>query len=279
MDITALWEWISSVGLFILIVIVSAWLIIFIINRIVLWSFERMIVKAADKMKVEKSKRMQTVRSLLHTITGIVILFAALAVILEKLDVSIAPLLATAGVAGVALGFGAQHLIKDIISGLFILIENQFNVGDVVKIAGLAGVVEKTNLRVTVLRDLEAKVHFVPNGEITTTTNFTKEWSRALLNIGVAYKEDTDKVVEVMEEVAKEMREDPKFESKILEDLHILGVDKFDDSSVNIKVFFKTQTMEQWAVGREFRRRLKKAFDSKGIEIPFPHRTVFIREK
>lgn len=272
----AVWQWLASSGLKLLGVAVGAWLAVFLVNRLIRMITRRMIDRAANRQKVEASKRMQTAESLFQTLTLVVVLLIALLVALGELGINLAPLLATAGIAGVALGFGAQHLVKDVISGLFILLENQFNVGDVVQVAGLSGVVEKTNLRVTVLRDLEGRVHYVPNGQITTTTNYTKEWSRALLDIGVAYKEDTDEVVRVMKEVAGELEKDEVFGPKILTPLEVLGVNNFGDSAVDIRVTFKTRTMEQWAVAREFRRRLKKAFDARGIEIPFPHRTLYV---
>ena len=208
----------------------------------------------------------------------VVVLTAVLLMILKEIGIDIGPLLAGAGVVGLAVGFGGQSLVKDVIGGFFILLENHMNVGDVVEIAGKSGLVESINLRVTTLRDLEGKVHVVPNGEITTLTNMTKEWSRALVEIGVAYKEDVDMVIGILGEVAAEMREDAEYGPMMLEPLEVLGLDSFGDSSVNIKVMMKTLPIKQWAVAREFRRRVKKTFDERGIEIPFPHVTLYMGE-
>ena len=157
----------------------------------------------------------------------------------------------------------------------FILMENQVRTGDVAIINGTGGLVERIEVRTITLRDLSGVVHIFQNGKINTLSNMTKEWSAIVFDIGVAYKEDTDKVVEVIKEVAAELQEDPEFKSKILEPIEVMGVDQFADSSVVIKARIKTKPITQWAVGREYRRRLKKAFDSKNIEIPFPHTTVF----
>jgi small conductance mechanosensitive channel len=208
----------------------------------------------------------------------VVIYLAAAMMIITECGVNIGPLLAGAGIAGVAIGFGAQSLVKDVISGFFLLMENQIRVGDVANIAGISGLVEAINLRTTRLRDLEGRVHIIPNGEIAVATNFTRDWSRALVEIGVAYKEDVDNVISVLKDVGEEMRNDPAYKEIILEPLTVLGVDSFGDSSVNIRVFFKTLPIKQWEVAREFRKRVKKAFDEKGIEIPFPHRTIYMGE-
>jgi small conductance mechanosensitive channel len=196
--------------------------------------------------------------------------------ILEKLGIQIGPILAAAGVLGLAVGFGAQKLVEDVISGFFILLEDQIRVNDVVVISGTGGLVEKVNLRMVVLRDLAGNVHYIRNGSIGTVTNMTKEYSRYVFDIGVAYREDTDEVVEVIKKVDEEMRADSGFKDLILEPIEILGVDKFADSAVIIKARTKTKPVQQWAVGREFNRRLKKKFDELGIEIPFPHTTLYM---
>jgi small conductance mechanosensitive channel len=198
--------------------------------------------------------------------------------ILKELGIEIGPILAGVGIAGLAIGFGAQTLVKDFLSGIFVLVENQYNVGDVIKAAGVSGLVEKITLRATTLRDLEGRVHIIPNGSIEVVTNMTKEWSRFLIDVGVAYKEDVDYVMEVLAEVGEGMEKDAEYGRLILEPLAILGVDSFGDSSVNIRVMFTTQPLQQWKVGREFRRRIKNTFDEKGIEIPFPHTTIYLGE-
>ena len=226
----------------------------------------------------EREKRAKTLSGITSTTITVVMYLAAAMMIITECGINIGPLLAGAGIAGVAIGFGAQSLVKDVISGFFLLMENQIRVGDVANIAGIGGLVEAINLRTTRLRDLEGKVHIIPNGSIEVATNFTREWSRALVEIGVAYKEDVDTVIGVLKEVGEEMSNDPAFKEVILEPLTVLGLDSFGDSSVNIRVFFKTLPIKQWDVAREFRKRVKKAFDEKGIEIPFPHRTIYMGE-
>jgi len=186
-----------------------------------------------------------------------------------------APLLAGAGIVGLAFGFGGQYLIRDLINGLFILIEGQYRVNDVVKINEYGGLVEDINLRITTLRDLEGRVIIIPNGEIKTVVNFTRDYAQALFDIGVAYKENVDQVIQVIKEVGSQMRADTHFGKLILADLEMFGVDDFGDSQVTIKFRIKTLPIKQWEVSREFKRRLKNRFDELGIEIPFPHRTLY----
>ena len=206
----------------------------------------------------------------------VLILIVATMIILKELGVEIGPLLAAAGIVGLAVGFGAQSLVKDVISGFFILLEDQVRVGDVVQIAGKTGVVEKIHLKTTILRDLSGNVHFVPNGQIDSVTNMTKEYSRYVFDIGVAYREDADEVMNVIKEVDEELRKDPAFKDEILEPIEVLGLDEFADSAIIIKARTTTKPIKQWYVGREFKRRLKKKFDEKDIEIPFPHVTLYM---
>ena len=196
---------------------------------------------------------------------------------LSKLGMDIAPVLASAGVVGIAIGFGAQTLVKDVISGLFVILENQYGKGDVVKIAGIAGSVEDINLRRTVLRDLDGAVHHVPNGEIRVASNLTREWSRVNLNVSVAYGEDLDRVMRVIDRVGAELAADPEYAPLIVEAPKALRVDAFEDSGVAIKILGTTRPTKQWQVMGELRRRLKRAFDEEGIEIPFPHRVLLLR--
>jgi small-conductance mechanosensitive channel len=270
-------KWLVTSGLQIAFILVGAFIIIrilrFSINRI-----NRFFEDDDPTTRSEREKRAETLTRILGNMASIIVWVFAGMMILKELGVEIGPILAGAGIAGLAVGFGAQSLVKDFLNGIFIVIENEYRVGDVVSIADRAGLVEKISLRTTVLRDLEGKVHVVPNGQITVVTNMTKEWSRFMIDVGVAYKESVDHVMEVLAAVGKEMQEDRKFGSLILEPLTILGVDSFGDSSVNIRVMFTTQPLQQWTVGREFRRRIKNRFDELGIEIPFPHRTIYLGE-
>jgi small conductance mechanosensitive channel len=195
--------------------------------------------------------------------------------ILSELQIDIAPILAGAGVVGIAIGFGAQSLVKDLVAGLFIIIENQYRVGDVVRIADVAGIVESINLIKTVLRDLDGVVHIVLNGEIRVASNFTKDWSRVNLNVSVAYGEDLDHVISVINRVGKELAEDPEWAPLILKAPQVLRVDNLGDSGVEIKILGDTKPIRQWDVMGELRRRLKNAFDKEGIEIPWPHTKVY----
>jgi small conductance mechanosensitive channel len=206
----------------------------------------------------------------------IAIIIVAAITLLKELGIEIAPVLAAAGIVGLAVGFGAQSLVKDVISGFFILLEDQIRVGDVVQIAGKGGLVEKINLKTTILRDLAGNVHYVPNGHIDVVTNMTKDFSRYVFDIGVAYREDVDEVIEVIKEVDEELRSDPDYKDEILEPIEILGLDQFANSGVIIKARTTTLPIKQWRVGREFNRRLKKKFDERKIEIPFPHVTLYM---
>jgi small conductance mechanosensitive channel len=223
----------------------------------------------------EREKRIDTLVGILGSSLRIVLWLMIGMLILRRLGIDIAPLIAGAGIAGLAVGFGAQELVRDVISGFFMLFENQVRSGDVAVVNGTGGLVEHVGLRTIVLRDLSGVVHVFQNGKVNTLSNMTKEWSAMVFDIGVAYKEDTDKVVGVMEQVAEELRADQKLGPQILEPMEIMGVDAFGDSAVVVRGRIKTKPSQQWAVGREYRRRLKKAFDAADIEIPFPHRTVY----
>jgi small conductance mechanosensitive channel len=197
---------------------------------------------------------------------------------ISEMGIDIGPLIAGAGIVGLAIGFGAQNLVRDIISGLFIILENQVRVGDVAIINGTGGLVERIKFRTIVLRDLSGIVHVFPNGTITTLSNLTNEWSAYVFDIGVAYKENTDNVIEVMRGVGHKMISEDEYKKIILEEPEIFGVDKLDNSSVIIKGRIKTKPISQWKVGREYLRRIKHAFDENNIEIPFPHRTIYFAE-
>jgi small conductance mechanosensitive channel len=232
----------------------------------------------ADKNRLAAEKRVKTLIGLLLTICLTLVWVIAVVMSLDQIGLDITPILASAGIVGLAVGFGAQNLVRDVIHGFFIILENQVQVGDVAVVNGTGGLVEAISFRTITLRDLSGTVHIFPNGTVATLSNMTKDWSYYLLDIGVAYKEDTDRVSAVMKEVGKELHEDPEIGPNILEPIEILGVDQFGDSAVVIKARLKTLPIKQWMVGREYRRRLKKAFDEKGIEIPFPHRTLYMGE-
>lgn len=234
--------------------------------------------EAQGQSPAETAKRAQTLRRLLRQTVNVAVWVTVALVVLRELGVEIAPVLASAGILGLAVGFGAQNLVRDVISGFFLILENQVRVGDVAVINGTGGLVEQINLRTIVLRDLTGTVHVFPNGTVNTLANLTQQWSAYVFEIGVAYKEDTDRVVEVLHRVATELKADPHFGELMVEEVEVFGVDQFADSAVIIKGRIKTKPISQWEVGREFNRRVKKAFDAEGIEIPFPHRSIYFGE-
>ncbi|MEX0818764.1 MAG: mechanosensitive ion channel domain-containing protein [Pirellulaceae bacterium] len=223
----------------------------------------------------EREERALTLIGVLHSVVTITVAGIGMLAVLDQAGVDITVLVGGAAALGVAIGFGAQNLMRDYFYGSMILAENQYRVGNIVKIAGIAGMVEHITLRITVLRDLEGVVHFIPHSQITTVSNLTQGWSQAMFEIGVAYKEDVDQVMHVLMELGRELRQDPDFRGLILDDLEMLGVDAFGNSAVVIKFLIKTRPLKQWLVKRELLRRIKNRFDELGIEIPFPHRTIY----
>jgi len=234
----------------------------------------KLMLRHGEERHGELEKRAVTLGAIFRKTATVCIWLLALVMCLKEAGFDIGPILAGAGVVGLAVGFGAQNLVRDVLSGLFLLMENQIRINDVVLINGTGGLVEQINLRTTVLRGLDGTVHIFPNGTIQTLANMTREYSYYVFDMGVAYKEDTDHVVEVMQDVAARLMAEEKYKPLILEPLEILGVDRFADSAVIIKARIKTLPVQQWTVGREMNRRLKKRFDELGIEIPFPQRTV-----
>ena len=224
------------------------------------------------------NSRFQTITPIIRNILLITLSLLSLMVILSELGINIMPLLAGAGVLGIAVGFGAQTLVKDFLTGLTVVFEDLLQIGDVIKINDHFGLVEKITLRKIQMRDLDGTVHTIPFGEVSIISNLTKDFSYYLMDVGVAYRENTDEVVKVMREVDEDLRSDEDFKDRILEPLEVLGVDQFADSAVMIKARIKTKPIQQWNVGREFNRRMKIAFDERNIEIPFPHQTIYFGE-
>ena len=234
--------------------------------------------EGAEGERVERSARARTLLPLARNALLVVIVIIASLTVLSALGVDIAPLLAGAGVVGLAIGFGAQTLVKDVITGAFLLFEDTVQVGDVAVIDGQGGLVEAITIRTIRLRDLAGNVHTIPFSTVGAITNMTKEYSRYVLDVGVAYREDTDQVADLLREIDAELRADPEFGEHILEPIDILGVDRFEDSAVVVRARLTTKPIMQWTVGREFNRRLKKKFDEHGIEIPFPHQSIYFGE-
>lgn len=256
----------------IVLILILAWVVLSVAGRLLRLFRDRMAARLND---VESVKRATTITQVFRYVLGVVVSLIAGMLVLSELGISLAPILGAAGVVGLAVGFGAQSLVKDYFTGLFLLIENQIRQGDVVTLAGLGGVVEEITLRHVRLRDYEGNVHFIPNGLITTVTNSSREFAQAVVNVGVAYREDVDEVFAVMREVARDLRADPNFAPHILDDLEIAGVDQLADSAVVIRARIRVVALQQWGVRREYLRRIKKAFDQRGIEIPYPHLTLY----
>ncbi|MDP2585580.1 MAG: mechanosensitive ion channel family protein [Candidatus Levybacteria bacterium] len=219
-------------------------------------------------------KRENTLIGIFNQAFGIVVLILAGLMSLSELGIDIAPLIAGAGIIGLALGFGGQYLIKDLIAGLFVILENQYRIGDVVCLGDTCGLVENISMRTTILRDLDGTVHYVPNGEIKKASNLSKEYSRVNLNIGISYKTNLEHVISVVNEVGNKLAKDPKWKNFIIKPPQFLRINDFADSAIIIKILGDTQPLKQWDVTGELRKRLKIAFDKKGIEIPFPQRVI-----
>lgn len=259
---------------------------LFVLLRAVNFStgrLKRILVRRAEQDETvetaEAEKRINTLIGIIQGGVRIVLLTVFLIMLLSKFAIDVAPILASAGILGLAIGFGAQELVRDYISGFFMLLEDQIRTGDVAIINGTGGLVEKIELRTITLRDMSGVVHIYQNGKISTLSNMTKDWSAMVFDIGVAYKENVDQVMEIMKEVGEEMQNDPEHGPNILEPIEIFGLDQFADSALVIKARLKTKPIMQWKTGREYRRRLKIAFDKQNIEIPFPHTTVYWGEE
>jgi len=268
-------DWMTGSGLRILLVALLSWLVIHVVGLVVA-RLEASIGTATTVNVLERAKRARTLGTLVHNTVYVLVSTIALLMILRELNVDITPILTGAGIVGLAVGFGAQSLVKDIISGFFLILEDQVRVGDVANIDGTGGLVERITLRTIILRDETGTVHVFPNGNIQRLSNLTKDFSFYVTSVAVAYREDTDRVTTVLVQVADALLATPEFGPFMLGPLEVLGVDRFSESSVDIKVRLKTIPSKQWVVGREFLRRVKRAFDTEGIEIPFPYRNVVI---
>jgi small conductance mechanosensitive channel len=270
------WNGLGLLVFRIVLVLVIALVVSKVLGRVTNTLRQRLVSAGLTKGEsaTESSKRTDTFIRLLRQASYIILWVMVALVLLKEVGVEIAPILAGAGIVGLAVGFGAQNLVRDVISGFFFILENQIRVGDVAVVNGTGGLVEEINFRTIVLRDISGVVHVFPNGTVTTLSNMTKDWSAYLFDLRVAYKEDTDSVVRVIGQVGSEMIRDPKFGPLMLGAPEIFGVNQFADSAVVIQGRIKTMPIQQWTVGREFNRRIKYAFDAAGIEIPFPHRTV-----
>jgi small conductance mechanosensitive channel len=259
--------------------VVGIWLLAWLAFRLVRLAAARIEAAADDgddSVTTHRERRGQTISQLLRSV-GRVVVFVVAILLTFNVFINIAPILAGAGILGLAISFGAQSLVKDVISGFFILFENQFAIGDVVEAAGKGGVVEKMTMRVVVLRDLQGVMHVIPNSEIKVVSNKTRGWSRAVIDVGVAYNEDVNRALSVVRDEAAQFSTDRDWAIQLDGPVEVPGVEALGDSSILIRTMIRTQPGSQWNAAREFRRRLKVRFDREGIEIPFPQRTVHIR--
>jgi len=268
--------WLIDHGTRILIILVVGAVLWFALNKFLPPIVRRGVARTKYKESKEGlKKRASTLVSIFRGVGRVFIVIVAIMMILDEVGVAVAPVLAGFGIAGIAIGFGAQYLIRDLIAGIFIILENQYRVGDVVRVADIAGMVEDVTLRKTVLRDLDGIVHHVPNGEIRVASNYTRHFARVNLDVPVAYGTDLDHAINVINRVGKELAEDEKWRKVIKSPPQVLRVNNLGDSGIDIKIMGDVKPMEQWAVTGELRLRLKKAFDAEGIEIPWPHTKVY----
>lgn len=254
-------------------ILIGAWVLIALAQRAIRGLRIRIASRLDDR---EAVKRAETLGRVFRYLAAVVISALAGILVLSELGVSVAPILGAAGVVGLAVGFGAQSLVKDYFTGLFLLLENQIRQGDVVKLGEHAGLVEEVTLRYVQLRDYDGNVHFVPNGSITTVVNMARGHAQAVVDVGIGYGTDIDTAMALMHEVAAELRRDPAHASRIQADLEMAGVERWADSSVVLRARLRVAPLEQWTVRREYLRRLKSAFDRAGIEIPFPQMTLHV---
>jgi moderate conductance mechanosensitive channel len=262
---------VTAATLRILGILIGAWVLIGVAQRAIRAMRVRIASRLDDREAVQRA---ETLGRVFRYLAAVVVSLVAGMLVLGELGVSVAPILGAAGVVGVAVGFGAQSLVKDYFSGFFLLLENQIRQGDVVKLGEHAGLVEEVTLRYVQLRDYDGHVHFVPNGTISSVVNMSRGHAQAVIDVGVSFNSDVDQAMAVMDQVARDMRRDPAHAPRILDDLEMAGVERWDDSAVVIRARIRVRPLEQWNVRREYLRRLKPAFDRHGIEIPYPQLTI-----
>jgi len=269
-------KWIGGTGIKIGFIILFAWVLMHIAKRYLPKLVTSIMFNNATADEHEEvQKQALTLSTVFSGLAHVLIILGATFMVLSELGVPVGPILGGFGIAGIAVGFGAQHLVRDLIAGVMIISENQYRTGDVVNVAGVAGMVEQINLRRTIIRDWDGDVHVIPNGEITVATNRTKHWSRIHLDVGVAYKEDLDHVFSVLNEIGNELANDPELGLMIIAPPQVLRLQSFDDSQITIKMMGECKPMSQWEIAGELKKRIKIRFDKEGIEIPFPHTTVY----
>jgi moderate conductance mechanosensitive channel len=266
--------WLLDHGLKILLIAFGTWLLNKMISRIIIKTVRIAVVRDSTMTEDAEKKREDTLIRIFTGATRIVFISLAAIMILQEAGLKIGPILASAGIVGLAVGFGGQYLIKDIITGLFLILENQYRIGDVVSINGTSGLVQDISLRKTALRDIDGVLHYIPHGSITLVSNMSKEFARVNLDIGVSYNSDLEHVINVINRTGNELAEDPLFKDSIISPPQFLRVNDFADSSMVVKILGDTKPLKQWEVTGELRKRLKIAFNKEGIVIPLPQRVV-----
>lgn len=271
--------WLLSHGIKIVVIAIVAYFLNFIVSKIITRAVRIAVVRDERMTEEAEKKREDTLIHIFNGALRIILIILAVLMILQEAGLKIGPILAGAGIAGLAIGFGAQSLVKDVISGLFMIIENQYRIGDIIEIDDIGGTVEKITLRLTTLRDINGTVHHIPNGEIKRVSNLSKDFARVNFDIGVSYSSNLEHVIEVINRTGKELAEDPAFADAIISPPRFLRINDFGDSAIIIKILGDTRPLRQWEITGEMRKRLKIAFDREGIEIPFPQMVIHQAEK
>ncbi|MBU2235430.1 mechanosensitive ion channel family protein [Patescibacteria group bacterium] len=268
-------DWLTDHGIRIAIIILLGLLLDKTVDRFADRTIKKFVVKKQQHRDMEEiEQRAETLTDVFNTTTSVVVTSVVIMMVLPELGMAIGPLLAGAGVIGLAVGFGAQNLVRDFFAGLFILIEDQYSIGDVIRVGDVAGSVEIINLRRTVLRDLDGVQHHIPNGEIKLASNLTKDWSKINIQVPVSYDTNIDMVTALLNKIGKDLAESEEYKESFIDAPNVLGLDKFGPSELLLKVVAKTRPGKQWEMARELRKRIKTTFDEEGIEIPFPQRVV-----
>ncbi len=266
--------WLLTHGVKVVFIVVGAFILNKILDRFIERAVRIAVVSDGFSSKEAERKREDTLIHIFSATLKIALFTITILMVLQEFGVMIGPILAAAGIVGLAFGFGGQYLIRDIISGLFIILENQYRIGDVVSFDNVSGLVEEISLRKTTLRDLDGTVHHVPHGEIKKVSNLTKDYSRINLDIGISYNSDLEHVISVINQTGNGLAEDPQWREFIIKPPQFLRVNDFADSAIMIKILGETIPLKQWEVAGEFRKRIKIAFDKEGIEIPFPQMVI-----
>ncbi len=274
-ELTRIWEWMQEHGLAVLLIIVCS-VLAFILLEYLIRLVTKRIQALDDEDGSDLDKRTETISNVLHSTGVVLILGIASLMILTEFGVPVGPVLASVGVASIALGLGAQTLVKDILNGFFFLVENQYAVGDVIEVNGVAGAVEELSLRITAVRDLNGTLHIIPNGEIRQVANKTRDWSRAVVDVGITYDEDVDSAIQTLQEIGAAMEENEEVKGGLLETAVVTGIEGLDDWAVRLRIMVKTEPGQHWQIQRYMRRQIRLIFAEKEIDIAFPRQDVMV---